>query len=365
MIGRMAVPCLSIYLAGALLGCSDPGTQASTAVDGFRQTNLVSDIPGAAAHVDPRLADPRGIGVGAGQPFWIVEHDRGTARVFDPSGTPVSPQAVALPPARGSTAPAAPTGVVFNPITEDFQVRGTPARFLFATENGTISTWDTVPGGHLPTSAVLALDRSQDSAVYKGLAIVSPECCREFLVVANFRSASIETYTVGFSPLAPPGSFTDPALPAGYAPFNVQLIGDQVFISYAVRDAAGRDPVFGSGNGIVSIFDEEGNFLRRFVSNGPLDAPWGMARAGANFGPFSHAILVGNFGDGIINAFDPETGAFLGPLKDRTGSIITNPGLWALTFGSDGAGDPDRLYFTAGAPDGHGLFGALSFQSGD
>jgi len=362
MNGKIPALCISLCASVASLGCGSSSMETPVQTDGYRQTNLVSDVAGTAAHTDPRLVNPRGIGFGPGQPFWIADRDFGTARVFDPSGNPDIPLGIVIPPPPGSTSRPAPVAVVFNPIAQDFRLRDIPAQFLFATEDGTISTWATI-GGNIPTSAVMAVDRSPDLAVYKGLAILSPECCREFLAVANFRSGSIETYNVGFSRLAPPGSFADPDLPAGYAPFNIQLIGTQVFVSYAVRDVAQHDPVLGAGNGIVSIFDQEGNFVRRFVSNGPLNAPWGMVRAGANFGPFSNDILIGNFGDGTINAFDPVTGDFLGQLKDGSGKVIINPGLWALTFRTDGVGDPNSLYFTAGSPaERHGLFGAISFR---
>jgi uncharacterized protein (TIGR03118 family) len=159
------------------------------------------------------------------------------------------------------------------------------------------------------------------------------------------------------------GSFKDEDLPLGYAPFNIQQIGAEVFVTYAVQDAAGTNPVVAAGNGIVNVFDQEGRFIRRFASNGPLNAPWGIVQASANFGRFSNDILIGNFGDGTINAFDPATGNFIGQMKDASGKVITNPGLWALVFRSDGVGDPNTLYFTAGSSgENHGLFGAISPQ---
>jgi hypothetical protein len=192
------------------------------------------------------------------------------------------------------------------------------------------------------------------------MAILSPACCATYLVVANFHSGLIEPYTQSFAPLAPPGSFTDPGLPAGYAPFNIQPIGNQVFVTYAVQDASKHDPVNAAGNGIVDIFDLEGNFVERYAQNGSLNSPWGVVQASANFGAFSNDILIGNFGDGTINAFDPATGDSLGQLKDQTGATIMNGSLWALVFGA-GPGDTNTLYFTAGlANEGHGLFGAIT-----
>src|ERR1700690_4153713 len=193
------------------------------------------------------------------------------------------------------------------------------------------------------------------------MAILSPACCSTYLVVANFHSGLIEPYTAAFDPLAPPGSFTDPELPAGYAPFKIQLIGNQVFVTYAVQDAAKHDPVNAPGNGIVDIFDLEGNFVERYAQNGLLNSPWGIVQASSSFGAFSNAILIGNFGDGTINAFDPLTGDPLGQLEDQTGATIKNASLWALVFGAGGTGDANTLYFTAGlADEGHGLFGAIT-----
>ena len=223
------------------------------------------------------------------------------------------------------------------------------------TEDGTISGWNGTG------NAILALDHSTAGAVYKGMALLSPSSTAPYLAVANFHSGLIEPYTESFAPFAPPGSFTDPNLPAGYAPFNIQQVGTQVFVTYAVQDTAKHDPVNAAGNGIVDIFDLEGNFVKRFASNGTLNSPWGVVQASASFGQFSNDILIGNFGDGTINAFDPTTGNSLGQLKDQTGATITNASLWALVFGAGGTGDSNTLYFTAGlANEGHGLFGAIA-----
>ena len=355
----LAFICLAVSV-----GCGGySSSPAPTAASGFQQTNLVADTAGSASHTDPGMLNPWGIAFAPGQPFWIAENNLGRARVFDPSGAPGIPVGIAIPTASQTDPASAPTGVLFNPIDEDFRVGANPAQFLFATENGTVSTWAGV-NGTLPSIATLALDNSSEGAVYKGLAILNPACCREFLALADFNGGFIATYTVSFDRLAAPGTFTDPSLPAGYAPFNIQQIGSQVFITYAVQDGARQDPVRGAGNGIVDIFDQEGNFQRRFVTNGPLNAPWGIAKASGNFGPFSNAILIGNFGDGLINAFDPATGNFLGQLKDGNGKIISNPGLWALVFRSDGVGDPNTLYFTAGSSgEDHGVFGAIAFHN--
>jgi len=329
------------------------GTMSAVAqTNSYQQTNLVSDMAGAAAHTDPKLINPWGIAFVPGQPFWVADNNSGFSTIYDANG--IQQFNVLIPAPRGGTSPATPTGTAVVQ-TGGFIVGGSTSQFLFATEDGTISGWNGTG------NAILAVDHSTQGAVYKGLAILSPACCATYLVVANFHSGLIEPYTQSFAPLAPPGSFTDPGLPAGYAPFNIQQVGTQVFVTYAVQDAASHDPVNAAGNGIVDIFDLEGNFVERFASNGTLNSPWGVARASASFGQFSNDILIGNFGDGTINAFDPTTGNFLGQLKDQTGTTITNASLWALVFGAGGTGDTNTLYFTAGlANEGHGLFGAIT-----
>ena len=330
------------------------GTVSAVAqTNSYQQTNLVSDMAGAANHTDPKLINPWGISFFPGQPFWIADNNSGYSTVYDATGaTQLAP--VLIPAPTGHAGPATPTGTVINP-TNGFKVGGAPSQFLFVGEDGTISGWN----GN--GNAILALDHSGAGAVYKGMAILSPACCATYLAVANFHSGLIETYTQNFDLLAPPGSFTDPGLPRGYAPFNIQPIGNQVFVTYAVQDAAKHDPVNAAGNGIVDIFDLEGNFVERYEQGAPLNSPWGVVQASANFGAFSNDILIGNFGDGTINAFDPATGDFRGQLKDQTGATIVNASLWALVFGAGGTGDINTLYFTAGlANEGHGLFGAIA-----
>jgi uncharacterized protein (TIGR03118 family) len=339
-------------------GCNSVKTQMGST--GYQQVNLVSDAAGSANRIDPGLINPWGIAFIPGQTFWIADNKVGASEVVNATGALELPSRIVIP-SPSSDIPSAPTGIVFNPIAEDFVVRGTPAQLLFATEDGTVSTWAEVDGT-FPEAATLALTNSVAGEVYKGLAIITPSCCREYLALADFRDGFIVTYDISFNRVATLGTFTDPNLPAGYAPFNIQQIGSQVFITFAVQDAAKHDPLAGAGNGIIDIFDQEGTFLRRFASNGSLNAPWGIVQASANFGPFSNDILVGNFGDGQINAFDPANGNFLGSLKGITGNVIRNAGLWGLTFRADDIGDANALYFTAGGDnEKHGMFGTISF----
>jgi hypothetical protein len=205
------------------------------------------------------------------------------------------------------------------------------------------------------------VNNASTGAVYKGVAILNSSLTAPALAVTDFHDGFIETFLPGFSPVALPGSFADPNLPAGYAPFGIQVIGRQVFVTYALQDDARHDPVVGAGNGIVSIFDMDGNFVRRFATAGALNAPWGITQASSNFGPFSNDILIGNAGDGNINAFDLTTGNFVGKLKDGDGHVIAKIGLHGLAFRSDGFGDPNTLYFTSEFQNAEdGLFGAVT-----
>lgn len=359
MKGRCGVLFALTLLICGFVACNStqmPGTPQTGG--GYLQTNLVADTVGAAAQTDPGLIGPRGIGSAPGGPF-LVADSLGLVKFYDASGQIQGPLAFGVAVPAGHNAPATPAGIVFNPVGEDFNTLQSPTQFLVATGDGTISGWGLDSRGDIPANSAIAIDHSSGGANYTGLAIPAPACCREFLAVANFHSGVIETFDISFNLLAPPGSFTDPNLPAGYAPFGIQVLGSNVFVTYALQDNAGRSPVAGPGNGLVNIFDQEGNFVKRFVSNGPLNAPWAVVQAGSAFGPFSNDVLIGNFGDGTINAFDPSNGNFLGPLKDASGITIRNPGLWALVFGNSSGGDPNTLYFTAGSS-AHGLFGKIS-----
>jgi len=318
---------------------------------GYLQTNLVSNVSGQAAFTDPNLINPWGMAYSATSPFWISDNGTGVSTLYNGSG---SKQAltVTIPSAAAGGGPASPTGQVFN---GGAGFNGD--RFLFATEDGTIAGWR----GALGTTAELVVNNSSLGANYKGLAIGS-NGAGTFIYAANFHTGNIDVYDSIFAPAALAGSFSDPNLPSGYAPFNIQNLGGKLYVTYAQQDANAQDDVAGAGHGYVDIFDTSGNLQQRLISGGVLDSPWGVVLAPADFGEFSNDLLVGNFGNGLINAFDPVTGASLGQLKTAKGMSISIDGLWALGFGNGAsAGLSNELFFTAG-PNGEtdGLFGKLS-----
>ena len=351
---KIVLQLFSFFLAGFLFAANSATAQTIA----YRQTNLASNVnaPGFANQVNPFLRNPWGISLLLGQTFSIANTSNGRVTSHDATGASTGPVAIAVPNPAGN-GPGTPTGIVAD--TNSFFGGGDLLQpLIMATEDGAIYIWGFDVQGNFLTAATLVVDHSQAGAVYTGVAILTPDCCAPFLAVVNFHSGLVETYSTDFAPL---GSFLDPSLPAGYAPFGIQVIGNQVFITSALQDAAKHDPVIGAGNGIVSVFNLEGHFLRRFATAGPLNAPWGITQASANFGPFSNDILIGNVGDGTINAFDPATGNFVGQIKAGDGNVIVNSGLHALTFRSDGFGGPNTLYLTAGINNGQdGLFGAIT-----
>lgn len=330
----------------------------------FRQVDLVSNVPGLALTVDPDLVDPWGIAISPGQAFRIVSNSKGDFKSYDGTGAPRGLGIVVAAPA-GATAPSKPSGVVANPTSLFVPSTSQSTPFLYATEDGTISTEYADSRGDILITTILTVDNSAHGAEYMGLAVLTPDCCAPFLAAADFHGGFIDTFTSFFAPLGIPGAFIDPALPAGYAPFNISVIENQVFVAYALQDTAKQNAVAGQGNGIIDIYDLAGDFVRRFASNGSLNAPWSVVKASANFGAFSNDILVGNVGDGIINAFDPTTGEFLGQLKDGNGNVIVNLNLHGMVFGQPTMGDPDTLYITSSLAGGtNGVFAAISVNPG-
>jgi uncharacterized protein (TIGR03118 family) len=327
---------LLFFAAIMTLGISS-STQAQQT--GFMQTNLVSNKAGAATTTDPQLLNPWGISFLPGQDFWIADNNSGTSTLYDNNGNKDTALVVTIPGAtknpNGNCNPGCPTGTVAN-AGSGFG----GGQFIFDTEDGLVVIWT----GASNTGSV-AFDNSGSGAVYKGLALLNGNS----LLAANFNSGKVDVLNNTFQ-LAPlTGSFTDPNLPAGYAPHGIHVINNQVYVAYAMQDAAKHDAMPGAGVGQVDIFDMNGNFVSTFVAaGGHLNAPWGIVASPSTFGQFPNAILVGNFGDGTINAFDSK-GNFLGQVTNSANTPLVNPGLWDMLFGGGGtSGNPGTLFLTAG-----------------
>ena len=324
----------------------------------FDWVNLVSDIDGVARHTDENLVNPWGLVIAPTGAIWVANAGSGVATVYDAQGNPLpnetDPLVVTIPTAPTNTEGGNPTGEVFNP-TPDFVVskggRSGKSVFLFAAEDGTISGWN--PNVDRD-NAVLGADRSATGAIYKGLAL-GVSGGNSFLYATNFHAGTVDIFDKNFALVVKPGAFRDPNLPAGFAPFGIQNIQNLLFVTYAMQDEEAEDDVPGPGAGFINIFDLQGNFIRRFASEGTLNAPWGLARPERKFGKFGNALFAGNFGDGRINVFDFTTGAFLGQLEDADDQPLAFEGLWGLAFSGK------SLFFTAGiADEEHGLFGVIS-----
>jgi uncharacterized protein (TIGR03118 family) len=315
---------------------------------------------GAVVTVDPTLVDPWGLAFQPGGAFWVNDQATGVATLYDGNGTKVN-KTFTIPNPTSNTALAGPTGLVWNP-TSSFLVPGTQLTsvFVFATFEGTIAAWaPNLPVA--PTVAVTAVDNSKSGAVYTGLALgVSPQ--GNFLYAANVNSGRIDVFDANFKPANAEltGSFADPEIPAGFVPFGVQELDGNIAVTYARQNPQKNFVVPAAGAGFVDIFDTDGNLIERLASGGVLNAPWGVTRAPTGFGAPSGQIIVGNFGDGRILAFN-ETGTIDHVLVDDQRQQIVIPGLWSLHFGGGAVSSPDKLFFTAGIGQGaHGLFGSIS-----
>jgi uncharacterized protein (TIGR03118 family) len=332
----------------------------------YQQTNLVSDIPGLAAHTDPRLQNPWGVSLSPNGDFRVDDNHTGLSTVYDANGQrDPGTVAIPLPPGSTSTSPSAPDGTVLNPtsgfvITEDG--RSAPANSIFATEDGTIAAWNQQVDR---THALLEVDNSAAGAVFKALTLGS-NAQGTFLFATDFHNGTVDVFDSHFHQVQLAGSFTDPNIPAGFAPFGIKNVNGTLFVTYAKQLAPdNHDDQAGPGNGFIDEFDTNGNLIERFASQGPLNSPHGIALAPSDFGTFSNALLVGNFGDGRINAFDLKTGIFLGPLSDAAGRPIINVGIWGMTFGNGAGGtSTNTLYFAAGInAENDGLFASISLAN--
>lgn len=322
----------------------------------YVQTNLVSDVPGWAATLDPHLVNAWGIAFTPASPAWVADNGTGLATLYSGTGS-IVPLVVTIAPPKGGEGPAAPTGMVFNGggafnVTANDKTGS--SLFMFATEDGTISGWSPSVDG---THSILGVDNSASGAVYKGLAI-GTNGDGTFIYATNFNSGWIEMYDSSFGWVK---NFTDTDLPMGYAPFGIRNINGLLFVTFALQDEAKHDDVAGPGHGFVDVFDLSGNKVKRLISHGELNSPWGLAWAPAGFGKFSGDLLVGNFGNGHINAFNIQNGSARGHMLRPNGGTLEIPGLWGLSFGNGGvAGPTTTLLFSAG-PDheSHGLFGNI------
>jgi uncharacterized protein (TIGR03118 family) len=317
--------------------------------------NLVADQPGIADFTDPNMVNPWGFATSATSPFWLTDGGTGLSTVYSSNGAPSATKPTVPPSAKG-TAPSTPTGIVFNG-TGGFLVQGKAPSFIFVTADGTVSGWASAVSA---TAAQLMVDNGASGAAYFGLAISATTTnAAPLLYAANFNSGNIDIFDTNYKPVSMPGAFVDPSVPAGFAPWNIQNEGGKLYVMYAKQNAAKNFAA--AGGGYVAIFDLNGNLLQHLISNGPLNAPWGVAIAPATFGAFANDVLVGNFGDGTINAFDPTTGASLGALTDENGNTISIFGLWGLIVGNGGSGgDSNAVYFAAGVGNQkHGLLGSI------
>jgi uncharacterized protein (TIGR03118 family) len=332
-----------MYRLAAVILSVAPTLMAGTV--GFIQTNLASDVPGLAQFTDSDLVNAWGMAASAASPVWIGANGTGKSVLYN--GTGVKQGLIVTMAGDRSV-----TGVAFSNVPGFFN----GDTFLFANEDGTIGGWRNALGTTAET-----LQTGSAANVYKGLTDATIGA-NVYAYAANFRNATIDVLKGNAGAPNLTGTFTDPNLPAGYAPFDVANLGGVLYVTYAVQDGAKHDDVAGAGNGIVNAFDLQGNFLRRLVTNGALNSPWGLALAPAGFGDVGGDLLVGNFGDGTINAYNPTTGAFVQMLQTSSGAPLVIDGLWALQFGNGGTfGSPNTLFFTAGPNDEtHGLFGSLT-----
>ncbi|HKA05429.1 MAG TPA: TIGR03118 family protein [Acidimicrobiales bacterium] len=348
----------AVVLAGAVAGAGLAGAGTSA----YLVHNLVADLAGVADHTDPNLVNGWGVALNPFGPAWVADNGTGVATVYDGLGNPAL-----VPDGTGKLVPlvvqipgGAPTGIVFNGSNDFVVSRGGlsgPARFLFASEAGIISAWAPAVD---PTHAIVVVDNSLGGTVYKGLALAG-DGTRLLLYATDFHNRRIDVFDKTFAPVTTAGGFVDNNVSDTFGPFGIQSVGGSIYVTYARRDKAGHDDVPGRGEGILNVFSASGVLVARLAKGGPLNAPWGMALAPANFGTFSNHLIVGNFGDGTINTFDLSRGRFDGQLARPDGTPIVIPGLWGLAFGNGVSNQPTNVLFFAAGPDDeqHGLYGRI------
>jgi uncharacterized protein (TIGR03118 family) len=336
-----------------VLGLGAVGPAGASSSTSYRQTNLVSDIPGVARSTDADLVNPWGLAELPGGPLWVADNGSNVATIYTGAqhGSPLmkAPLVVSLP-GGAPTGQVSYTGSAFQ-ITDG--TNSASARFIFDSENGDITAWSPTV---LPTMPVVHVNK----AVYKGLAIATIGSS-SFLYATNFHAGTVDMFDDTFTMVPHPGRFVDSMLPAGYAPFGIANVGNELFVSYALQNSKKHDDVAGPGHGFIDVYSLDGHLLRRLVQAGDLDSPWGMVMATSHFGTFSNDLLVGNFGDGMIHAYDPMTGTELGTLTNGDGNPVQINGLWGLIYGDAMFGTPNTLFFSAGiADESHGLVGTIT-----
>ena len=341
-VHRVLIAAAMLVVAAAVLAAATPAAENNAYV----QHNLVSDGFLPADHTDSHLVNAWGLTSLPGSPWWVADNGTDVSTLYNADGTPRSLVV---------DVPSAPTGAVSN-TGPSFVVGGGPALFLFATEEGKILGWNMGLG----TTAQVAVDRSGEDAVFKGLAIAG-----DLLYATDFHNGRVDVFDGSFGQVETPGAFVDPRIPAGYAPFGIQNVGGTIFVTYAKQNAERHDDVAGHGHGFVDAFDTSGRLLGRVATRGQLNSPWGLATAPGSFGRFGGDLLVGNFGDGQITAFASRLdGRFepRGQLQTGNGKALAVDGLWALQFGkgTTNNGPTTTLFFTAGpGGESHGLFGTI------
>ena len=355
---KVAVAACALALCTAALADKD-----NSKAGGYAVTNLVSDVPGLTTNQDANLVNGWGVVAGPTTPMWVSDNGSGKSTVYD--GTGALKLTVTIPSATGS-GQGVPTGIVFNlgasPTSNDFLVSGagSAARFMWSTEDGAIAAW---AGGASATIRFVATD----GAVYKGLAMAGDGNTHFRLYAADFHNGKIDVIDSGFVKTSVSGGFADPQVPATFHPFNIMNIQGNLYVSYALCcEPNSDDEVAGRGLGYVNVFDADGNLIKRVASRGKLNAPWGMALAPAGFGKFSHHLLVGNFGDGTINAYDLVDASFAGQLRSASGQPIVIDGLWGIAFGNGFQQQPaTTLFFAAGPNDeSEGVYGKIEALPG-
>jgi uncharacterized protein (TIGR03118 family) len=345
-----------LFLASTAFAASQENVGGGLVPRPYTNHRLTSDGNLAAHFTDANLRNGWGVAFNPNGPVWVADNYTGKSTLYDGTGKP-QPLVVTVPGVAGEA--GAPTGIVFAGGNDFVVSMGTvsgPSRFIFVTEDGTLSGW----APNVNTTMAIDVPTPAHNANYKGLAL-SGNGMTHLLYAADFRNNRIDVYDGNFKPVMKSGAFIDPALPKGFAPFGIQAINGDIYVAYARQDSEGDDEIAGPGLGFIDVYTPDGMLLGRFASRGVLNAPWGMAVAPLSFGDFGGALLIGNFGDGTINAFCPRTGRLLGTLKDSNQHKIHVDGLWGIAFGNGVLSQKtNALYYAAGPNDEeNGAYGVI------